>query len=78
VLLGDLVGHIDRLEVRCRRCDRHGRMRLTKLIEEHGDDMPGPELAVRLARGYPKANAPWGERCWVYFPQMPELFPPGS
>jgi hypothetical protein len=34
--LGDLVGHIDRLEVRCRHCERYGRVRLAKLIEEHG------------------------------------------
>jgi hypothetical protein len=57
VTLGDLLGRIDRLKVRCRHCDRYGRVRLVKLIEEHGDDMPGPELAVRLARGCPKENA---------------------
>jgi hypothetical protein len=68
ILLGDLVGGIDRLEVRCRYCDRYGRLRLAKLIEEHGADMPGPELAVLLEKDCSKADAPWGERCWVYFP----------
>jgi hypothetical protein len=32
------------LEVRCHRCDRYGRLRLAKLIAEHGADMLGPEL----------------------------------
>jgi hypothetical protein len=66
--LGDFLGRVDRLEVRCRRCDRYGRLQLTKLIEEHGADMKGPELAELLAKDCPKADAPWGERCWVYFP----------
>jgi hypothetical protein len=30
--------------------------------------MPGPELAVLLEKDCSKADAPWGERCWVYFP----------
>ena len=28
VTLGELVGRLDRLEIRCRRCDRRGRLRL--------------------------------------------------
>jgi hypothetical protein len=78
VTLGDFLGRVDRLEIRCRHCERYGRMRLAKLIEEHGADMPGPQLAVLLAKDCPKVSAPWGERCWVYFPQMTELFPPGG
>jgi hypothetical protein len=66
------------LTIRCSRCDRYGRVRLAKLIEEHGADMPGPELAVLLANGCPKENVPWGERCWVYFPQLVELFTSGA
>src|SRR4051794_8043603 len=36
VTLGDLVGQLGRLEIRCKRCNRQGRVRLTKLIAEHG------------------------------------------
>ena len=36
VTLGDLVGRIERLEVRCSRCDRAGRVKLARLIAEHG------------------------------------------
>jgi hypothetical protein len=36
ITLGDLVGKLDMLEVACKRYDRHGRLRLGRLIEEHG------------------------------------------
>jgi hypothetical protein len=74
VTLGDLVGRLDKLEVRCSRCSRHGRMPLAKLIAEHGADIGMPELAVRLAAGCPKAQATGAaERCFVVFPQLPDL-----
>jgi transcriptional regulator with XRE-family HTH domain len=69
----------DPLEVRCQRCDRHGRVRLTKLIEEHGDDLGLPELAAVLANRCPKADAiDLADRCFVYFPQLSKLFPRGE
>jgi hypothetical protein len=72
----DLVGRIDRLEVRCRCCDRYGRLRLAKLIEKHGPDTGLPKLAVQLASGCAKAGlVNPAERCSVVFPQMPMLFP---
>ena len=71
VTLGDLVGRIDRLEVRCRRCERHGRLRLARLIADHGAGTGLPDLAVRLAAGCPKVEATDpGERCFVHFPQL--------
>jgi hypothetical protein len=74
VTLGDLVGRLDKLEVRCSRCSRHGRMPLAKLIAEHGADIGMPELAVRLAAGCPKAQATGAaERCFVVFPQLLDL-----
>ena len=39
VTLGDLAGRIERLEVRCTRCPRHGRVKLAKLLAEHGADL---------------------------------------
>jgi hypothetical protein len=73
VTLGDLAGRIERLEVRCTRCDRAGRVRLDKLIAEHGTDMGLPDLAVRLAADCPKLSATnVAERCFVVFPQLVE------
>jgi hypothetical protein len=74
VTLGDLVGRIERLEVRCTRCDRAGRVKLVKLMAQHGPDLPMPELAVRLATDCPKTQATSPvERCFVVFPQLLDL-----
>ena len=74
VTLGELVGRGDLLDVRCRRCGRRGRLRLARLIADHGAETRLPDLAVRLAAGCPKAEAPeLGERCFVHFPQLLEL-----
>jgi hypothetical protein len=71
VTLGELVGRLDRLEVRCRRCERHGRLVLARLIADHGAGTGLPDLAVRLAAGCPKAAAPdLGECCFVHFAQL--------
>jgi hypothetical protein len=35
VTLGDLVGRLERLEIRCRRCERRGLIRLARLIEAY-------------------------------------------
>jgi hypothetical protein len=70
---GALVGRVDPLEVRCRRCERHGRPRLARLIANHGAGTGLPDLAVRLSAGCPKAQAlDLGERCFVFFPQLLE------
>ena len=62
VTLGDLVGKITMLEVACRRCERRGRLRLSRLIEQHG------HMRLILPRDCPKAEAPSvGERCSIYF-----------
>jgi hypothetical protein len=74
VTLGALVGRLDRLEVRCRRCDRHGRRSLARLLQEHAPGMGLPDLAVILAADCPKATATNpADRCFVYFPQLVEL-----
>jgi hypothetical protein len=70
VTLGELVGRIDHLEVRCRR----GRLRLARLVAEHGAETKLPRLAVRLAADCPRAKAPDpGTRCFVRFPHLADL-----
>jgi hypothetical protein len=70
VTLGDLVGKLTMLEVACRLCERRGRLRLSQLIEQHGD-MRLPELRYILAGDCPHAEAvAIGERCNVYYPQL--------
>ena len=81
VLLGDLVGRVERLEVRCRRCERRGLYRLSRLVATHGAATDMVELGHRLAAGCP---GPVGDAvtlgvgdewraCSVMFPQLVEL-----
>ena len=74
VTLGHLVGRIERLEIRCTRCDRTGRMRLGKLITAYGTDMDLPRLGTVFAADCPHANAlrpaDW---CFVIFPRLADL-----
>jgi hypothetical protein len=72
VRLGDVVDLVQ-LEIACRRCDRHGRVRVARLIAEHGADIGLPDLAVKLAAGCPNASAAdVSTRCFVHFPQLVE------
>jgi hypothetical protein len=36
VTLGDITGKLQMLDVACSRCERRGRLSVTKLIERHG------------------------------------------
>jgi hypothetical protein len=38
ITLGDVAARIDTLEIRCGRCDRHGRLNVARLLAEHGPD----------------------------------------
>ena len=37
-------GKLDLLEIKCHRCERHGRVSLARLIDEHGADIGLPDL----------------------------------
>jgi hypothetical protein len=74
VTLGDLVGQLDKLEIRCSRCNRAGRINLHKLLAQHGPDLGLPDLAVVLAADCSRANATGpADRCFVIFPQLLDL-----
>lgn len=75
ITLGDLVGKLDMLEVACRRCDRHGRLSLERLIAEHGADMGLPDLWKPLAGDCPRAQSiAIHDGCGICYPQLPALF----
>ncbi len=57
VTLGDLAGRIAILEIMCSRCERRGRLRVDRLIEQHGD-AELPELRLTLAGDCPQAPQP--------------------
>ena len=62
------------LEVACSRCERRGRLRVDRLIEQHGD-AELPDLRLILPGDCPKAGAASiGAQRSVYYSQ---LLPPG-
>jgi hypothetical protein len=52
--LGDIAIGRTWLEVRCSRCTRHGRLRIARLLAEHGADAAGPDVLRALTADCPK------------------------
>jgi hypothetical protein len=67
--LGELKGSLHLLEIRCTKCDRYGRERLTRLIKRYGREARLPDVH-RLAADCPYQKAAVYDRCDVYFPQF--------
>jgi hypothetical protein len=57
------------MRLACRRCERHGRYRVARLVAEHGADVALPDLRHTLAVGCPYAG---NERspCGIYFADL--------
>ena len=70
--LGELEGSLHLLEIRCTKCNRYGRERLTRMIERYGKKAP-PDVRLRLAADCPYQEAAVYKRCDVYYPQLLEL-----
>jgi hypothetical protein len=75
IVLGQLAGRLRTLEVACTRCPRHGRLRLSRLIAEHGAGASLPMLRTVFAGDCPRINArSVYDQCGVHYPQLPGLF----
>jgi hypothetical protein len=70
VTLADIAARINMLEIRCGRCDRIGRRRVSRLFEQHGGAMSLPDLRTELAQGCEHVNGRDYDRCDVFFPQL--------
>ena len=70
VSLANIATRIDMLEIRCSRCDRIGRHRVARLIEQHGGSMLLPDLRTELVQGCDHAGGHGAGRCDVFFPQL--------
>ena len=72
--LDDISKHFRMLEVRCGYCTRSGKLRIDKLIDEHGRDMALPDLRSIFAGDCEHKEAVRRKnRCQVYYPQLREL-----
>ena len=63
------------LEVACHRCERRGRLRIERLIAEHGTGVL--DLCAIIAADCPRMRNPSTsiyERCGVHFPELPRWF----
>ncbi len=75
ITLGQLAEKTATLEVACSRCDRKGRLRVSKLIDEHGAGMGLPVLKTILAGDCPRLQASSiYDHCGGHFPELPKLF----
>jgi hypothetical protein len=60
------------LEIECAECDRYGRYRVARLIEQHGANFGLPYLREILARHCPRQHAASiCERCAARFINVP-------
>ena len=70
VSLADIATRIHMLEIRCGRCDREGRLRVSRLIEQYGGLMRLPDLRTALVKGCDHAGGYGAGRCDVFYPQL--------
>ena len=72
--LEDVRKRFGMLEVRCGNCTRSGKLRIDKLIDEHGRDMSLPDLRAVLAADCEHLTAARRkDQCQVFYPQLREL-----
>jgi hypothetical protein len=57
ILLGDVASRTESLAIVCRLCLRRGLLRTDRLLAEHGQNMPMPDLLRLLAAGCPKLDS---------------------
>jgi hypothetical protein len=74
ILLGQLVGRLAFLDVACSRCERRGRLRLSRLIAEHAAAFPVPSLKAHIAADCPRIGGRDRDMCDVHYPQLVNLF----
>ena len=75
-VLGDVAERGARtIEIRCHRCDRHGRLSIARRLREHAPETPLWAIWTPLIGDCPKREAQnLAERCSVYCPDLVRLF----
>ena len=71
VTLGQIATGRSVMDIACNRCDRRGRLRIPRLLAEHGRDVPVPELRRILAGDCPKMiERKIHDVCGIHFPGL--------
>lgn len=75
ILLGEVAQRTEWIEVRCGRCDRIGRLRIARLLTEHGPNAAMGEVMRAQVGDCPKRNATQiQDRCDPYCLDLARLF----
>jgi hypothetical protein len=76
--IGQVAERVRMLDVKCSRCDRTGRLSLSRLLLELGANTPIRKAWEGLNADCPKRNAHQvgGEACDLHAPILPKLFLP--
>ncbi len=71
IVFGDLIGKLDVLRVTCAKCERAGRYRLDRLIENRGRDAKIVDwLGELTADGPKKIASSWSDQCAARCPDL--------
>jgi hypothetical protein len=76
ILLGDVADRgAQMIEIRCRRCDRHGRLSVARLLAEYGQQAPVWEvMEAQIGECQNRDSIQLRKRCDPYCPDLVRLF----
>ena len=75
ITLGEVAERIEIVEIRCGRCERHGRLSVARLLAEHGPDAAmGHVLHAQVGDCPNKDSGQIQNRCDPYCPDLAQLF----
>jgi hypothetical protein len=74
ITFSDLTGRLDVLAVACDKCQRRGRYRLCRLVDQRGHDGRIVDFLDEIAGDCPKrTTVSWNDRCRAQCPQLPKV-----
>jgi hypothetical protein len=77
ILLGEVAQHLASVDIACNFCERRGKANISRLMHEHGPEMPIPTLLRMLFADCPRRLAERiAEPCGVHLPALADLFGP--
>jgi hypothetical protein len=77
ILLGEVAQHLASVDIACSFCERRGKANISRLMREHGPEMPIPMLLRMLSADCPRRLAARiAEPCGVHLPALADVFGP--
>ncbi len=74
IIFSNLIGKLDVLRVTCAKCERAGRYRLDRLIENRGRDAKIVDWLGELTADCPKKTAHnWSDQCAALCADLPRV-----